>query len=167
MIPTGTAGKIFLLVGRISFGLYFIYAGCSKIFALGVHPRPSIRIALLFFATQLDTYQALCPSCVQFVAHTLPFAEVALGLLLLIGWRLEIWSAVLTLFMAVFLISVTRAYLLHLEIECGCTAGREPLTIWKVMKDAALLVCCILLTLIAVQQTRQRNFGLRAGTVQP
>ena len=72
-------------IGRLVIAAFFIYAGYAKIFLPIMHPRPPIRLALSFFAMQVDSYQLLAPWAVSFVAHTLPFAEIALGLLLLVG----------------------------------------------------------------------------------
>ena len=61
------------------------------------------------------------------LAHTLPFAEIIIGLMLLIGWRLKIWATLVTLIMLGFLSVVTRAYLLHMDINCGCFGTPEKL----------------------------------------
>src|SRR5260370_40598341 len=78
--------RAIIWIGRLALAGIFIYAGYSKIFLPIVHPRPSIGAALMFFALQVDSYQLLPPWGVNFVAHTLPFAEIALGFLLRIGW---------------------------------------------------------------------------------
>ena len=72
------------------------------------------------FATQVEAFKLLPAWGVQFVANTLPFTEIILGLLLLIGWRLRIWAPLLTLIMLGFFGVVLRAYLLHMDINCGC-----------------------------------------------
>ncbi len=73
----------------------------------------------MFFALQVDSYQLLPPWGVNFVAHTLPFAEIALGFLLLIGWRLRIWATIVTLIMLGFFAVVVRSYALGLQINCA------------------------------------------------
>src|ERR1700730_3363283 len=138
--------RVFLWIGRIILAGVFIYAGYAKIFALAIHPRPPIKTALLFFAFQVDYYHMLPPAAVQFVAHTLPFAEIALGILLLLGWLLPVWTTLISMLMAGLFFSVLRAYLLHLEINCGCFASPEPLTINTVIRDAFLLLLTLVLT---------------------
>src|SRR5260370_4623316 len=88
--------RAIIWIGRLALAGIFIYAGYSKIFLPIVHPRPSIGAALMFFALQVDSYQLLPPCAVNFVAHTLPFAQIALGFLLLIGWRLRILTTIVT-----------------------------------------------------------------------
>jgi len=69
------------------------------------------------FAQQVEFLQTDLAEASQVVAHTLPFVEIVLGLLLVIGWRLRIWATAVTAIMVGFLAVVTRAYLLHMDIK--------------------------------------------------
>src|ERR1700693_327192 len=95
--------------GRLILGPIFIDAGYSKLFLPNTHfwPYFFLKFSLLTnianFAFQVEAFQLLSPWGVQFVAHTLPIAEIILGLLLLIGWRLPIWATILTAIMLGFL----------------------------------------------------------------
>src|SRR5205823_12506450 len=84
-----------------------------------------------------------------------PFAEILLGLLLLIGWGLRIWASLVTLLMLGFLTLVTRAYLLHMNINCGCFAIPEPLTIKTVIRDSLFALLAVLMTSFAFIEARQ------------
>ncbi|MFI5059328.1 MAG: MauE/DoxX family redox-associated membrane protein [Candidatus Acidiferrales bacterium] len=147
--------RAIIWIGRLILGGIFIYAGYSKIFLPIVHPHPPIGVALSFFAMQVDSYQLLPPWGVKFVAHTLPFAEVVLGLLLLIGWRLRIWATIVTLIMLGFFAAVVRSYALGLQINCGCFANPEPLTIKTVFRDGSLAALALLMTVFAFVEARQ------------
>jgi uncharacterized membrane protein YphA (DoxX/SURF4 family) len=139
-------------LGRLILGPIFLYAGYSKIFLPNTNFWPmfvlkfSISVNLANFARQVEAFKMLSPSGVQFVAHTLPFTEITLGLLLLIGWRLRIWATLLTAIMLGFLFVVSRAYLLHMDINCGCFATPEPINLKKIAEDAALSALAILMT---------------------
>jgi uncharacterized membrane protein YphA (DoxX/SURF4 family) len=146
--------RVVLWIGRIGLAAMFIYSGYVKLFPPTIHPRPPIKTALLFFAFQVDSYQLLSPWAVQFVAHTLPFAEMAIGLLLLLGWQLRIWTSLVMLLMAGLFVSVVRAYALGLEINCGCFAKPEPLTGLTVLRDGILLLLTVLLAVFAFQEAR-------------
>src|SRR5580658_6827185 len=106
-------------IGRLVLSVIFIYAGYSKIFLPNSNLWPffilkfSITLNLSHFADQVAAFTMLPPWGVDFVAHTLPFTEIILGLLLLIGWRLRIWAPLLTVIMVGFFVVVLRAYLLH------------------------------------------------------
>jgi hypothetical protein len=118
-------------------------------------PRPQFPIAISLFALQIDSYQILPPPAVLFLARTLPFAEIALGLLLLLGWQLRIWATLVTLIIAGFFASVVRAYSMGLQINCGCFAKPEPLTGFTVLRDGFLLLLAVLMTVFAYQESRK------------
>ena len=148
-------------IGRLLLGGIFIYAGYSKIFLPNTNFWPffilkfSITMNISHFADQVAAFKMLPSWGVQFVANTLPFAEIILGLLLLIGWRLRIWAPVLTVIMLGFFGVVLRAYLLHMDINCGCFATPEPIGLRKVLEDAALSVLALLMTVFVFMEARQ------------
>ena len=115
----------------------------------------SISTNLATFAEQVASYKLLSPAGVDFVAHILPFAEILLGLLLLIGWGLRIWASLVTLLMLGFLTVVTRAYLLHMDINCGCFATPEPISLKKILEDGAMAALALLMTIFAFMEARQ------------
>jgi hypothetical protein len=119
--------------------------------------RFSLSTNLSNFAFQVESYKLLSPAGVSFVAHTLPFAEIVLGLLLLIGWQLRIWATLITLLLLGFLAAVTRAYALHMDINCGCFATPEPLTGWTVVRDSALAVFAVVMTICAYVEARRQH----------
>jgi uncharacterized membrane protein YphA (DoxX/SURF4 family) len=141
-------------IGRLVLGGIFIYAGYAKLFLPNMNPRPPIKLALSLFAMQVDSYQLLSPGEVNFVAHTLPFAEVALGLLLLIGWRLRVWATIVSLIMLGFFAAVVRSYAMGLQINCGCFANPEPLTIKTVFRDGLLAALAVIMTIFAFMESR-------------
>jgi uncharacterized membrane protein YphA (DoxX/SURF4 family) len=147
--------RLIIWVGRLVLGGIFIYAGYAKIFLPIMHPRPSIGVALAFFALQVGSYQMLPPWGVNFVAHTLPFAEIALGVLLIVGWRLRIWATLVALLMLGFFIAVVRSYAAGMQINCGCFATPEPLTIKTVIRDGLLAALAVVMTLFAYLEARK------------
>jgi uncharacterized membrane protein YphA (DoxX/SURF4 family) len=153
--------RVVIWIGRLVLGGIFLYAGYSKAFFPNHNLWPffvlkfSLTMNVMNFATQVDAFKVLPPWGVQFVAHTLPAAEIILGILVLIGWQLRIWATLLTLIMLGFFVVVTRAYLLHMNINCGCFATPEPIDLKKVLEDAGLLVLGVLMTVFAFIEARQ------------
>jgi hypothetical protein len=135
-------------IGRLILGPIFIYAGYSKAFLPNAHFWPmfflkfSIATNIANFAFQVDAFQMLPPWGVQFVAHTLPFTEIILG-------------SLLTVIMFGFLLVVLRAYLLHMNINCGCFATPEPIGPKKILEDAAMSGLALLMTWFAFVEARQ------------
>ena len=148
-------GRTIIWFGRIVIAAFFIYAGLAKLIRWDMHPRPPMGIARSLFALQIDSYQMLPPWAVLQVAHWLPLAEIALGLLLLIGWRLRIWTTLATLIVGGFFFAVARAYALHLDINCGCFAKPEPLTGMTVLRDGLLFLLAVLMTAFAFQEAHK------------
>ena len=120
-----TLERALIWMGRLVLGGIFVYAGLSKIFLPNFHLWPlfvlrfSIATNLSTFAQQVESYKMISREASAAVAHLLPGVEIVLGLLLLLGWRLRIWATAITLLMVGFLTVVTRAYVLHLDINCG------------------------------------------------
>ena len=153
--------RAILWIARLSLGGIFVYAGYAKLFLPNFIPWPlfalrfSLSTNLSNFGVQVESYKLLSPGGVFFVSHTLPFAELILGLLLLIGWQLRISASLITLIMVGFLGVVSRAYLLHMNINCGCFATPEPLTGMTVVRDAAFTALAVLMTILAFVEARQ------------
>ena len=153
--------RAMIWIGRLILGVIFIFSGYSKVFLPNNNLWPlfilkfSLTMNISNFATQVEAFKMLPPWGVQFVAHTLPFTEILLGLLVLIGWRLRIWATLLTLIMIGFFGAVLRAYLLHMNINCGCFATPEIIGLKKVLEDAALSLLALFMTVFAFIEARQ------------
>jgi len=151
-----------ILLGRLFLGVTFLYAAYSKLFHPNfmLHPWFAFKFAvsanLANFASEVETFKVLSREGSAFVAHTLPFVELALGLLLLIGWRVRIWLATVSLLLLGFLSVLTRAFLLHIEIKnCGCFATPEPLTGMTLVRDGVFLAIALLCTYFAFVEARK------------
>jgi uncharacterized membrane protein YphA (DoxX/SURF4 family) len=155
--------RVIIWIARLVVGGIFIYAGYSKLFLPNFIWSPwfalkfSLSSNLTNFAFQVESYKLLSPAGVNFVAHTLPFAEIVLGLLVLIGWQLRIWATLITLILLGFVAVVTRAYLLHMNINCGCFATPEPLTGWTIVRDGALAALALVMTVLAHSEARKTH----------
>jgi len=148
-------------IGRLLIGGIFVYAGYAKLTYPNHSLWPwfmlkfSVSANLSTFAFQVESYKVLSAEASALVAHTLPFVEIVLGLLLLIGWRLKIWATAVSAILLGFLCVVTRAYFLHMDINCGCFGTPEPLTIMTVLRDSALVFLALLMTLFVFQEARK------------
>jgi len=148
-------------LGRLLIGGIFVYAGYAKLVYPNHNLWPwfmlkfSVAANLSTFAFQVESYKILSASASSFVAHTLPYVEIVLGLLLLIGWKFRIWATIASAILVGFLAVVTRAYLLHMDINCGCFGTPEPLTIMTVLRDSALVLLAIVMTVFAYQEARK------------
>jgi len=153
--------RAIIWIGRLVMGAIFVYAGFAKLLMPNTHLWPyfflkfSVSTNLSMFQQQVESYKLLSPDAARLLAHSLPFAEIVIGLMLLIGWRLRIWATLVTLIMVGFLCVVTRAYLLHMDINCGCFGTPEKLTGMTVVRDAAFSILAILMTIFAYLEARK------------
>jgi len=53
-----------------------------------------------------------------------------------------------------FFFAVVRSYAMGLQINCGCFATPEPLTIKTVVRDGALAALAVLMTIFAFVEAR-------------
>jgi putative oxidoreductase len=152
--------RLIIWVGRLVLGGIFIYAGIAKLTMPNSHLWPyiflkmSVSTNLNMFQTQVESYKMLSPEAAGILARTLPFVEIIIGLMLLIGWRLKIWATLVTLIMFGFLGVVTRAYLLHMDINCGCFGTPEKLTGMTIVRDAAICFLALIMTYFVFTEAR-------------
>jgi putative oxidoreductase len=155
--------RVVIWIGRLLLGGIFVYAGYAKLTYPNHNLWPwfmlkfSVAANLSTFAFQVESYKVLGSAGSSLVAHTLPYVEMVLGLLLLSGWKFRIWAAMVSAILVGFLTLVTRAYLLHMDINCGCFGTPEPLTIMTVMRDGALVALAVITTAFAFQEARQSH----------
>jgi len=155
-LPRLRGGLVLVTVGRLVLGLILLYAAYAKL-----HPAPgdswsisSIRISLMLFALQVDSYRLLPPWAVLLLARTLPFAELALGLLLVLGWGLRYVAAATSLLLLVFFAVMLRTYHVGLQINCGCFGPNERLGVMTLIRDGLLLALAFAITLGAFLRAR-------------
>jgi hypothetical protein len=152
-----------ILVGRLVLAGVFLFAAYSKIFLPNslFGPLPTkfaLSINLQNFVPAVEQYKVVSPDTAVSIAHTLPFIELSLGLLLLFGWRIRIWLSVASAMLVGFLSLLTWAFLKHMDIkDCGCFASSipEPLNGWTLVRDGAFLAFALLITYFAFVEARK------------
>jgi uncharacterized membrane protein YphA (DoxX/SURF4 family) len=125
-------------VFRLTLAAIFIYAGVIKMY-------PPIQRD--FFILDLSTYQLLPLWAITLIAWVLPPFEVALGLLLLSGWKLRYSSAASALLLLGFMGVMLFTYLRGVEANCGCFGDGEPISPWTLTRDSLILVPALFLIL--------------------
>ena len=74
-------------------------------------------------AVAVRAYDVLPRAAADVVAAVLPFLEIALGLLLLLGIGTRVVAVVSGLLLLVFVAGVSQAWARGLAIDCGCFGG--------------------------------------------
>jgi putative oxidoreductase len=144
--------KIVLLIARLILGAIFLYAAWVK-----------LREPWWMFAASIDSYQMLPPAISIFIARTLPWLELLLGALLVIGFRLRWVAATCGVLLLVFWISMLRAWMKGMEIDCGCFGPGEAVSPVTLLRDGAMIA---LAAFVAWGTTRTPSNAYRSATGQ-
>lgn len=138
--------RLALLAIRLLLAAVFLYAAWTKL------SQP-----WTLFALSIDAYGLLPEWAVLFVARTLPWAELGLGLWLASGfWTAAAAmaaSAVLALFFGVMLYSFSKG----MGIDCGCFGVGEALSAKTLVRDGAILGAAVSLAILARRRRAART----------
>ena len=91
-------------------------------------------------------YDVLPPAGVEVVAALLPWFELALGVLLLLGVGIRLVAVLSAALLFVFVAGVTQAWVRGLSIDCGCFGGGgavapgETAYLQELLRDAGFLL---------------------------
>lgn len=96
---------------RLVLGGVFLVAGGLKV----IDPQGSV--------VAVRAYKLLPNSLVTIVGWGLPFAEIALGLLLLAGIATRVVAAATAILLIIFILAVVSVAARGLSIDCGCFGG--------------------------------------------
>ena len=133
-----------LLAIRIVLGAVFVYGGYVK-----------LREPWALFGMGIDSYHLVPLRYIEPLARTIPWFEVALGVLLIFGWLLRVSATTVSLTLAIFFAAMLHAFLNHQEINCGCLGPGEPISQWTLLRDGSMLAGSLFLTWMALRSPRR------------
>lgn len=128
---------------RLVLGAVFIYAAYTK-----------LRQSWLLFALSIDSYQLLPEMAVLGVARTLPWLELALGILLIAGVWLRYLSIAAAGILGLFFTIMVVQYFRGAGIDCGCFGVGEPLSAKTLARDGVLLAAALALVASTWRRTK-------------
>ena len=130
---------------RIILGGVFIYAAYVK-----------LKDPWELFALAISQYQLLPLKAVEIVARSLPWLELAIGILLVSGRWLRVAATGASLLLLTFFALMIRADLMGMAINCGCFGGTDDVISWKtLLRDGSLLAGSLALTAWAYLRRRK------------
>lgn len=135
--------RALLLLARVALGAVFLYAAYTK-----------LRQPWLIFAASIDSYRLLPEWAVLSLARTLPWLELALGLLLLSGYKLRYAAAAASGLLLLFFAVMLRSYFKGLGIDCGCFGVGEALSPRTLVRDGLFLALSLSLTVASFRTAR-------------
>ena len=132
LIPPIRRSPYLAVAGRVLLGAIFISFALSKIL------RPAV------FALNVVDYDITPAWGVNLWTLILPWAELMVGLFLILGIRTRAAATLIGAMNIVFIVGLVNAILHHMPINCGCVGEvGEPVNWWKVTKNVGMLVMCI------------------------
>ena len=132
LIPPIRRSPYLSAICRLLLGAIFISFALSKIL------RPAV------FALNTVDYGMMPAWGVNLWALALPWAELVVGLFLVLGIRTRAAATLIGVMNVIFIIGLVNAILHHMPINCGCVGEvGEPVNWWKVTKNVGMLVMCI------------------------
>ncbi|HLK68221.1 MAG TPA: MauE/DoxX family redox-associated membrane protein [Bryobacteraceae bacterium] len=150
---TSSPAKILRVALRLVLGVVFVYAAWVKLF--GPHLSWPLRMEPWeLFALAISSYDILPLKAVELVARTLPWFELAIGVMLLAGWGLRVSATATAALLLVFFGLMVRAFTQGKEISCGCFGPGEIISAWTLLRDGSMLAGALLLTWMAFQKRR-------------
>jgi uncharacterized membrane protein YphA (DoxX/SURF4 family) len=131
------------LVLRIVLGAILVYSAWSK-----------LKDSWALFAMAVDSYQVLPLWAVQWVARTLPWVELLIGVLLIVGRWMRVATVACSVLLLVFFGLMVRAHLKGMEINCGCFGPGEAISWRTLLRDGAMVTGSLLLTGVTLMRAR-------------
>ena len=136
--------QIAVVVLRVAMGGAFVYAGYIK-----------LSEPWQLFAANIADYEVVPMWAAKFLAHTFPWFEVVLGLLLMTGRWFRCSTVTTSLLLLFFVGLMVHAKLGGKQINCGCFGSDEPIS-WKTfVRDGGMLAVSLVLTLMAFRNRRK------------
>lgn len=121
------------LISRAFVGFIFLAFGLSKIAV----PEQ--------FAKEIANYALLPEFSLNIFALILPWIELIIGILLILGVRLRANAIIGSALMVIFILMVGLAWARGLDISCGCSSAHpQKVGLPKILENTGLLILLII-----------------------
>ncbi|MET7708460.1 MauE/DoxX family redox-associated membrane protein [Micromonospora sp. NPDC005413] len=123
------------IAARLGLAAVWLVAGASKVGDLAASGRA------------VNAYQVMPYDVATVIGAALPFVELALGVLLLLGLATRLSAVVSAALLVVFIAGIASAWARGLAIDCGCfgsggqlAEGQAPSYLPEILRDLGFLV---------------------------
>ncbi|MFI7211899.1 MauE/DoxX family redox-associated membrane protein [Micromonospora maritima] len=123
------------VAARLGLAAVWLIAGGTKVGDLAASGRA------------VNAYQVMPYDLATVIGAALPFVELALGLLLLVGLATRVGAGISAALLVVFIVGIASAWARGLAIDCGCFgsggqlgAGETPSYLPEILRDLGFLV---------------------------
>lgn len=124
------------------------------------------------FALDIATYDILPLALINLQAIILPWLELVVAILLLVGFRTRAASLLVAGMMMMFIVAITIALYKGLDMSCGCFASQaaqdeDPISWLTVLRDLGWLALALYVTLLDQNPVGIDRWLGRRGQSQP
>ncbi len=145
MTSSSRVWRVTAILLRVALGAVFAYAAYLK-----------LRVPWQIFAGSIGDYQVLPDWAIAPLARTLPWVELAIGLLLIAGIWVRVAAAACSLLLAGFFTLMVRAYAKHMNIDCGCFGpDGDPISWRTLLRDGTFLAVSLAVTWISFARRKK------------
>jgi len=138
---------ILLLIFRLVVGFIFLSFGASKI---GIADQ---------FAADIAKYAIMPEFSLNIVAMVLPWLEIVVGILLILGVRLRASAIFSILLLLTFISFVGFAMMMGFDINCGCSSTNpQKVGIPKLLENSGLMILSAVIFLFPNQKFTLEEF---------
>ena len=148
-----------------------LHWGCRVILAAMFFYTGYIKIkSPLQFAVTILGYELFPEALIPFFAQWFPWAEIALGVFLLIGWKMRYVAAATTALLLFFTIILSITYFRGIDANCGCFDFDSKITPLTILRDSVILLPALYLLFERKKPAKPDESGKSEnspGTVEP
>jgi uncharacterized membrane protein YphA (DoxX/SURF4 family) len=97
------------------------------------------------FAIAISGYKLFPENLVWPIVQYFPWFELALGVFLLIGWKIRYVAGISAVLLLFFTIILSITYFRNIEANCGCFSFNERITPKTIARDSIILIPALFL----------------------
>jgi uncharacterized membrane protein YphA (DoxX/SURF4 family) len=119
----------------------------------------------LQFAAILSGYKLFPDSLIVPITYYFPWVEIALGVLLLVGWKIRYVSLGACGLLASFIAVLTITYFRGIDANCGCFSFDDRITPLTILRDGLIILPAIYLAADSALRARRGSPAARPVTL--
>jgi putative oxidoreductase len=108
----------------------------------------------LQFAAVLFGYKLFPDSIILPLSYYFPWVEIALGILLIIGWKIRCVALGACGLLTTFIVILSVTHLRGIDANCGCFSFNDPITPLTIARDALIILPALYLAAEPVLRAR-------------
>jgi uncharacterized membrane protein YphA (DoxX/SURF4 family) len=128
---------------RIILAAIFLYTGYIKL-------QAPLQVSVAISRYQLVPEQLVWP-----IAQIFPWFEIALGVFLLIGWKIRYVAGASAALLLFFTVILSITYFRGIEANCGCFSFNDRITPKTIARDSIILIPALFLIFEPRRRPRQ------------